>query len=509
MTTYNPVPPRVWSRVQNPCTYIIPNLPDVYDVYIPLTNQTLTTSQAIYEDKLMYKGNILQYKGNSARLTKSQKYSQLARCGGPNRTKVFATQSQTYTNPNTKGLLRVGFQTYPYPNQIVGAPNNISGPFLYNVPNPNNCDTNEVVDGGNLICGTFVNQCSGEIMKSPNTNANICNLSSASNVPGSSILCWNKKVNSWFPKPRYIMNNSTDKWPINYKGFVSAVHLTPPVVSIINLENTIEITWTSQQNKCYPINAYNVYINGILYKTVDYNIQTMIINKSDLSENSTITVESTSGNYIQSGKTNVSYIKNNKINSIDCSCSFFNKLMNNNSITSINTILLDCNKNLLDLNSSTDILSLNTYNNIKTNLELYKRSLDTECCLIQIIDLFQLVLTNLYQSLSLKQELINLIDNSKEYKNAYDILNDKTKLQEYINELSKNMYITNMSLTSTYAKLKPSYNIYISLYGLPENLNFEPSKLTSINITLDKYNSLYGEPIDANYDLNKFMNILE
>lgn len=220
---YNPVPPRVWSRVQNPCTYANPDLPDQYTVYIPLTGQTVSQAQADYENKQIYKGNILQYKDNSARLSKTQKYSQLARCAGPNRTKVFATQTETYTNPNTTGLLRTGFQSYPYPNQIVGAPNNISGPFQYNVPNPNNCPTNTLQDGGTLVCGTYANPCSGVIYNKSNANASICNQASASNVPGPGVLCWNKKVQTWFPRPRYFMNNSTDKWPVNYKGFVSAV----------------------------------------------------------------------------------------------------------------------------------------------------------------------------------------------------------------------------------------------------------------------------------------------
>ncbi len=220
---YNPVPPRAWSRVQNPCTYINPDLTDQYNVYIPLTGQTVSQNQANYEDKQMYKGNILQHKGNSARLTKSQRYSQLARCGGPNRTKVFATQTETYTNPNTTGLLRTGFQTYSYPNEIVGAPNNISGPYQYNVDNPNDCSSNAVQEGGILVCGAYANPCSGEIYINPNTDATICNPASASNVPGPEYLCWNKRMQPWFPRPRYVMNNSTNKWPTNYKGFVSAV----------------------------------------------------------------------------------------------------------------------------------------------------------------------------------------------------------------------------------------------------------------------------------------------
>jgi hypothetical protein len=224
--SYNPIPPRVWSRVQNQCTYTDAsgNSDINYNqIYIPLTKQTVTQAQATYEDKLIYKGNILQYKGNSSRLTKSQKYTQLATGRGPNRTNVFATQSQTYTNPNTTGLQRINYSTIPFPNTVVGAPNNISGPFQYNVPNPNGCSGVSIQDGGTLICGTFANPCTGEIIKQCTKSATICNPASASDVPGSSILCWNTKVQTWFPKPRYVMNNSTDKWPVNYKGFVSAV----------------------------------------------------------------------------------------------------------------------------------------------------------------------------------------------------------------------------------------------------------------------------------------------
>lgn len=224
--SYNPIPPRVWSRVQNPCTYTdASGNSDINynEIFIPLTGQTVSQAQANYEDKLIYKGNILQYKGNSAKFTKSQKYTQLAKGFGPNRKKVFATQSQTYSNPNTTGLQRINSKTYPYPNAVVGEPNNISGPFQYNVQNPNGCSGTSLQDGGTLRCGYYTNPCTGEIIRSGVTSATICNPASASNVPGSSILCWNSKVQTWFPRQRYFMNNSTDKWPVNYKGFVSAV----------------------------------------------------------------------------------------------------------------------------------------------------------------------------------------------------------------------------------------------------------------------------------------------
>jgi hypothetical protein len=265
---YNPIPPRVWSRVQSTCTYINgSNNSDYSPVYIPLTNQTVPLAQAIYEDKLIYKGNILQYKGNSSRLTKKQKYTQLAKCFGPNRTKVFATQSQTYTNPNTTGLIRINYQTYPFPNQLVGKPNNISGPFQYDVPNPFYCPSTSLQDGGSLVCGTYANPCTGNIIKTGADTATICNPSYCSDVPGNPIaLCWNRKVQTWFPKPRYFMNNSTDKWPINYKGFVSAVKPDPPIISSI----AKTVSWTYTNNCEVPITSFIIYVNNIFYTSVPY-----------------------------------------------------------------------------------------------------------------------------------------------------------------------------------------------------------------------------------------------
>ena len=42
---YNPIPPRVWSRVQNPCTFVTPNNSS-NSVYIPLKNTTPIVTQS-------------------------------------------------------------------------------------------------------------------------------------------------------------------------------------------------------------------------------------------------------------------------------------------------------------------------------------------------------------------------------------------------------------------------------------------------------------------------------
>ena len=84
-----PIPPRVWSRVQNRCTTNQNNVDVTNDiVYVPLTNQYLTPEQAQYEEQMIQKANILQYKCNSSNLTKKQKYSQISKGFGNLRKKV-------------------------------------------------------------------------------------------------------------------------------------------------------------------------------------------------------------------------------------------------------------------------------------------------------------------------------------------------------------------------------------------------------------------------------------
>ena len=307
---YNPIPPRVWSRVQSQCTYIVPG--STYEeAYIPFTGETVPQGQADYEMQMYNKGNILQYKGNSARFTKAQKYSQLARMCGPNRTKVYATQSETYTNPNSRGLLRSGFTTYSYPNQIVGAPNNISGPFAYNIQNPNDCSSNSIQDGGTLVCGTYANPCNGIIIQKGPTTATVCNSASASNVPGSAILCWNNNIQTYFPRKRYFMNNSTNKWPQGYKGFVSAVTPVPPVLTFEIQCSSIILSWKYNYNYCIPISFFNIYENNKIIQTLPYYISTINLDNLEINTNYNFYITSVSNGIESSPSNNVNALINN------------------------------------------------------------------------------------------------------------------------------------------------------------------------------------------------------
>lgn len=193
---YLPEPPRAWYRVENACS-----------------STNIGTNNASYQEFIervaqLNKGNVLQYKKNSSNLTKKQQYAQVAKGMWTNRTKTWATQSDTYTNPNTTGLQRVNYvetvNLNPNPNSLC--------PFATTFK-----------DGGTLVYGTYQNPCTGEVIKGIPTSK--YHPSTDSNVPGPIVpLYWDEKITPWYPRQRYTMNNSTDKWPQNYKLFVSALH---------------------------------------------------------------------------------------------------------------------------------------------------------------------------------------------------------------------------------------------------------------------------------------------
>jgi hypothetical protein len=257
---YNPNPTRVWSRVQNACSVI------AYTNNDPAANSNF--ARADYERQMLLKGNILQYKKNSSNLTKKQRYTQIAKGMWTNRTKTWATQSDTYTNPNMTSLLRVNFT-------ILDPSNNT----FSNPTNPYGCPTNEIQDGGNLVCNVVVNPCTQEVIKRTKSQQ-LCNPTTDSDVPGQiQQLCWNDGTQTWFPRQRYIMPTSGTKWPQGYKGFVSGLKPAAPVLTLDSSNNnSVTLSWTVINNDCVPITSFNIYQNGILIENLLYPTNTIIIN---------------------------------------------------------------------------------------------------------------------------------------------------------------------------------------------------------------------------------------
>ena len=194
---YVPQPSRDWSRVQNRCVQL-----------------SISESDKI---AMLNKGNVLQYKANSSNLTKAQKYSKIAKGQWINRNTTWATQSaRGYTTPNPQSLKRTGNVVNIALDPITGA---IIGPTLEPLTCPLipiNSKPIVIQDGGVLICSVQENVCTKNTKST--ISQKICNPTTDSDVPGQiQDLCWNDGTQTWYPRQRYIMTNSGNKFPYNYK----------------------------------------------------------------------------------------------------------------------------------------------------------------------------------------------------------------------------------------------------------------------------------------------------
>jgi len=315
---YLPQPPRAWSRVQNSCSLITNNNAEFDLVRDPYTNEFISPSDLAERIAMLNKGNILQYRANSSNLTKSQRYSKIAKGQWVNRNTTWATQStRGYTNPNTTKLKRTGDKINVAINPATGE---IMGPTINppTCPNPiiqinedlpaNEGTTGEepeipppikptegsdvfppiiieetvepivIQDGGSLICSIQEDNCTEEVKR--HISQQLCNPTTDSNVPGKiQLLCWNDGNNTWNPRQRYTMSNSTDKWPINYKLLVSAVKPPSPLLTATTEDCLITLTWYSDNPinncNCLQITGYNIYLDDTLYQKVPSSVNSI------------------------------------------------------------------------------------------------------------------------------------------------------------------------------------------------------------------------------------------
>ena len=253
---YNPLPPREWVRFHNRCSQ---------------KNELPISINEAYLIQMNRKANILQYPNNSARLNKNQKYGQLA-----NRNfKTFASQTQTYSNPNNKSFERINETYKVLPNVTVINDSNVTqienincikdkiNNIFPNLPFIGGDDNNPIIipqqpdispsnpsnppyipqpgitiyivpDGGKLICNRIANQCTGEILEK--TRSQNCFPTSCSDVPGKiKLLCWSGREPVYFPKVKRTYGTSGNKWPINAK-FIRTANPTIKINTLFNNE---------------------------------------------------------------------------------------------------------------------------------------------------------------------------------------------------------------------------------------------------------------------------------
>jgi hypothetical protein len=246
---YNPNPTRTWFRVDNQCQ--IPSTSDGR-VYIQALKIYVPIEEVSYYIQLLRKGNILQYKNNSSNLTKNQKYSQIAKGKWNQRKTTYASQTDSYTNPNTTCMQRINYRNITTDgtetnDPITCPPSNPNGrggqiiPFLIPtantptdaiiqppkvIPDPIQIPpriapvTNDSVlpnilpilpivppapivipSGGSLVCNTYEDICTGEVITKPRSDN--CYLTSCSDVPGPlAYLCYDDSQPTYYPRER-------------------------------------------------------------------------------------------------------------------------------------------------------------------------------------------------------------------------------------------------------------------------------------------------------------------
>ena len=267
---YNPDPTKEWYRFQNRCP-TINNVSSANEVNLILEDPVNVVPQTYEYNVAVYKkGNVLQYKKNSADLTQKQRYSQIAKGMWTNRTKTWSSQSESVTNPNSDLLKRVNYNTVLVPNYSVDGTelidpvlstsditsclpipaknfsalparsylknNNPSVPKVVNstialilppyVYRPKTIIQAAIQTGGSLIGTIVANPCTGQTLQQTYTQD--CYPSSDSDVPGPvTILCWNDGLQTYYPKTRLTYGTSGNKWPTNAKLIFSANSIKP------------------------------------------------------------------------------------------------------------------------------------------------------------------------------------------------------------------------------------------------------------------------------------------
>jgi len=149
-----------------------------------------------------------------------------------------------------------------------------------------------------------------------------------------------------------------------------------------------------------------------------------------------------------------------------------------NIVTAINALMIEFAQGHFDLVNS--VLTQDLYNNLALQLSSIKQSgkqyLDYE----NIRTSTTRALAGLFQGIQQYILLQNTSASLTIFKQKASILDDKTKLQDYINSLlgSRSLF-PDSKVTIISADIKPEYVEYIQMFGFPDGAVFEMDKLAT------------------------------
>lgn len=119
---------------------------------------------------------------------------------------------------------------------------------------------------------------------------------------------------------------------------------------------------------------------------------------------------------------------------------------------------------------------------IRANTSLIAQAREVGDLIVGIISAIR-VMMQLDEDVSTAEDNTTLINN--EYNELREILNDRTKLIDYLYQQNKRYTLfPSLEVSSSAALLKPEYEIYIAKYGYPETGVFETQLLSDIRASL-------------------------
>ena len=147
-----------------------------------------------------------------------------------------------------------------------------------------------------------------------------------------------------------------------------------------------------------------------------------------------------------------------------------------NIVTAINTLLVEFAQGRFNLVNS--VLTQDLYNNLALQLSNIKQNAKLYPDFENIRTSTTRALAGLFQGIQQYILLQNTEANLILYKEKASILDDKTKLQNYINSLlgSRSIF-PDSKVTIVSAEIKPEYVEYIQMFGFPDGAVFEMDKL--------------------------------
>ena len=156
--------------------------------------------------------------------------------------------------------------------------------------------------------------------------------------------------------------------------------------------------------------------------------------------------------------------------------------MKSKPVIEVNKLIYKLKKE--DYDYLTSKLNPDYVSRLTTSLEELKKNAST--IYKNVIGVYISIIETIFMNVNLKQKLKYTIDQSQAYKADSEILQNRDKLIEYINNLNngptalfKPVYVT------TKLELKKRYRIYVEKYGYPENEVFDPELMLEIDRMID------------------------